>query len=156
MVGRCRVRVRVRVSGSGRAHLRVSPPPGCRGTTTVGQAARATHGALIKTCRSAGEAWAGPGVGARAAGYSPRAFGVCRGAATLDVWLVPRVACGCGPTATAQAQVEVRFRAGVRVRVRVKVARVSGSGRAHLRVSPPPGCRGTNTVGVAARATREA
>ena len=40
----------------------------CRRTTTVGVAARTTHGPLIKTCRSAGEAWAGPGLAVRAAG----------------------------------------------------------------------------------------
>ena len=103
----------------------VAAAAACRGTTTVGAAARATRGAWITTCRSAGEAWAGPGVGARAGvrvsgarvrgegRYSSGALGLCWGAATLGVWLVARVAGVRGPIATAQAQAEVRMRLGV-------------------------------------------
>ena len=87
-----------------------------RGAATLGLAARAAGEALIKTCRSAGEAWAGPGVGARAGvrvsgarvrgegRYSSGALGLCWGAATLGVRLVARMARVRTPNAAAQAQ----------------------------------------------------
>ena len=68
---RRRVRVRVRELGLAVRVGRTFPfrrRPACRGTTTVGVAARATRGASIKTCRSAGEAGVGPGLAVRAAG----------------------------------------------------------------------------------------
>eukprot|EP00964_Phaeocystis_antarctica_P016048 scaffold8882_cov60-Phaeocystis_antarctica.AAC.2 len=120
------------VSGSGGWHLRVLPPPGCRGTTTVGVAARATHGAFIKALNSAGEAWAGPGL----AVFFARLW-VCWGAATAGVRLARRARRERTPGGRAEAWAEGFLRAplgcaGVRPRCR-RAARATGEKVGHGR-----------------------
>ena len=114
--------------------------------------------ALIKTCRSAGEAWAGPGLAVRArarvsgarvrlrAGILRR-LGVVLGcghgkrvARGTDGTRAHASCCGSGPW-------RGRVGVGVRVTARAKGARVSGAGGCTLAPPPPPGCRGTTTVG---------
>ena len=166
------VRVRVsgaRVSGAGGCTLAPPPPPGCRGTTTVGRGGlHHARGRLQRPKTSAGEAGAGPrlavrvrarvsGAGVRVrAGYLRAALGVCWGAATRRRGLWHGWHAGVG----LRLRPRRRWRLGCgrgRVRVRAKGARVRRCGWVHLGASPPPpGCRGTTTAGVAARSAGEA